>query len=264
MPETPFVAQPSSADGSSVLVSGGTSGVGLAIAEQFARAGARRIALVGRNPARGSQARSAVSAHGVETHFIAGDAGSAQDSTRIAKEAAEFLGGTIDTFVSAVAPGGQVSVLHQQDPDDLECVLTGLVLPVMQMNRAVIAYMRERGGTIVNMASDAGKIPTPGETVVGGAMAGIAMFSRTLALEVKRDGIRVHSVTPGLIAGTPTAERLLADEFGARIFEKARAKAALGVPEADEVAATVLWLASPAAAKITGQVISVNGGMSVA
>jgi 2-hydroxycyclohexanecarboxyl-CoA dehydrogenase len=93
-------------------------------------------------------------------------------------------------------------------------------------------------------------------------MAAITMFTRTLALEVKRHRIRVHAVTPSLIAGTPTAERLLADEFGARIFGKIMEKAQLGVPDADDVAATVLWLAGPTAAKVTGQVISVNGGIS--
>jgi 2-hydroxycyclohexanecarboxyl-CoA dehydrogenase len=248
--------------GSRVLVSGGTSGVGLAVAMQFAAAGAERIVLLGRNADRGEEARSRVAGGGAEVYFIAGDAGDAHDSTRAAAEAARLVDGRIDTFVSAVAPGGHLGPLPQQDPEELERVLTGLVLPVMQMNRAVLAHMRESGGTIVNIASDAAKVPTPGESVAGGAMAAIAMFSRTLALEVKRHGIRVHTLTPSLIAGTPTAERLLAGGFGAKIFERVVEKAQLGVPDADDVAATVLWLAGPAAAKMTGQVISVNGGIS--
>lgn len=256
----PAPARPLS--GSRVLVSGGTSGVGLAVATKFATAGTERIVLVGRDGARGNQAARDVASKGPRVHFLAGDAGDAQDSTRVASEAAEFLGGRIDTFVSAVAPGGHLGPLHRQDPVELERVLVGLVLPVMQMNRAALPYMQELGGTIVNVASDAAKVPTPGESVAGGAMAAITMFSRTLALEVKRHGIRVHAVTPSLIAGTPTAERLLADEFGAKVFGKIMEKAQLGVPDADDVAATVLWLASPAAAKVTGQVISVNGGIS--
>ncbi len=232
-------------DASRVLVSGGTSGVGLAVATQFAAAGAERIVLLGRDRGRGDQAASSVATAGAEVRFLSGNAGDARDSTRVAAEAADFLGGRIDTFVSAVAPGGHLGPLHLQDPEELERVLRGLVLPVMQMNRAVLAYMQEAGGTIVNIASDAAKVPTPGESVASGAMAAIAMFSRTLALEVKRNGIRVHTVTPSLIAGTSTAERLLADEFGAKIFEKVTERAQLGVPDADDVAATVLWLASP-------------------
>jgi len=248
--------------GSHVLVGGGTSGPGLAVARQFARAGALRIALLGRDASRGELARASFADTGAEVTFIAGDAGSAQDSTRIAGEAAEFLNGHVDTFVSAVAGGGHAGPLSGQDPDELERMLLGLVLPVMQMNRAVLPFMRRFGGTIVNVASDAAKVPTPGESVVGGAMAAITMFSRTLALEVKRDAIRVHAVTPSLIAGTPTAQNLLAQPFGAKIFEKIIAKAGLGLPDAEEVAATVLWLASPEASKVTGQVISVNGGIS--
>jgi 2-hydroxycyclohexanecarboxyl-CoA dehydrogenase len=251
-----------SIEGSHLLVSGGTSGPGLAVARQFARAGARRIALVGRDAARGEQACSSLADGTADVVFVRGDAGDARDSTRIAQEAADFLDSRVDTFVSAVAAGGHASPLRQQDAAELERLLLGLVLPVMQMNRAVLPAMRQSGGTIVNIASDAAKVPTPGESVVGGAMAAITMFSRTLALELKRDGIRVNAVTPSLIAGTPTAERLMSQPFGAKIFDKITAKAGLGLPDASEVAETVLWLASPGAAKITGQVISINGGIS--
>lgn len=249
--------------GSHVLLSGGTSGVGLAAAERFARDGADRIVLVGRDATRGQAACEAVSAAGAKTLFVGGDAGDARDSTRIALDAADFLEGRIDTFVSAVAPRGHLGLLNRQDPEELEQVFKGLALPVMQMTRAVLPYMRTHGGTIVNVASDAAKVATPGESVAGGAMAAIAMFSRTAALELKRDGIRVHVVTPSLIAGTPSAERLMSDELGAKVFEKVIEKAHLGVPNADEVASTIVWLASPDAAKVTGQVISVNGGISV-
>ena len=247
---------------SHVLVSGGTSGVGLAIATHFAAAGAERIALIGRNRARGAAAARAVGDCGADVQFFAGDAASARDSTRLAAEAADFFEGRIDAFASAVAPGGHVGPVIHQDADELERILLGLVLPVVQMNRAVLPFMKDLGGTIVNIASDAAKVPTPGEAAVGSAMSAITMFSRTLALEVKRYGIRVHSVTPSLVGDTLTAERLLADEFGAKIFGRIVEKAALGVPLAEDIAATVLWLAGPTAAKVTGQVISVNGGIS--
>lgn len=247
---------------SRALVSGGTSGVGLATARRLSAAGVGRIALVGRNAERGAAARDLVAANGADVAFIAGDAGSSLDAERIAAAAATFLGGGFEIFVSAVAPKGTFGVLERLEADDVEIVLSGLVLPVMQMNRAVLPYMRSTGGTIVNVASDAAKVPTPGESVAGGAMAAIAMFSRTLALEVKRYGIRVHTLTPSLIAGTETANHLLSQEFSGKIIGRVIDKAGLGVPDANDLAEVVLFLASPVAAKMTGQVISVNGGIS--
>ena len=82
----------------------------------------------------------------------------------------------------------------------------------MHLTRAVLPIMVEQsGGSIVNIASDAAKVATPGESVLGAAMAAIVMFSRVTAIEAKRDGIRVNVITPSLIAGTPTAEAVLQD-----------------------------------------------------
>jgi NAD(P)-dependent dehydrogenase (short-subunit alcohol dehydrogenase family) len=85
-----------------------------------------------------------------------------------------------------------------------------------------------------------------------------------LALEGKRDGIRVNVITPSLIAGTPTAERVLQDGFSKRLFEKAATQAHLGVAEPEDLAGLVVFLGSPASARLTGQAISVNGGISAA
>jgi NAD(P)-dependent dehydrogenase (short-subunit alcohol dehydrogenase family) len=116
----------------------------------------------------------------------------------------------------------------------------------------------------VNIASDAGKLATPGESIIGAAMAAIVMFSRTLAIEAKRDGIRVNVLTPSLIAGTATTERILAEGFSQKLFRKAEKLAHLGVVQPEDLAALVVFLASPGGAKITGQAISVNGGISAA
>jgi NAD(P)-dependent dehydrogenase (short-subunit alcohol dehydrogenase family) len=133
----------------------------------------------------------------------------------------------------------------------------------MHLTRAVLPLMREQGGgSIVNIASDAAKVPTPGEAVLGAAMAAIVMFSRVTAIEAKRDGVRVNAVTPSLIAGTPTAENVLRDGFSKALFEKAAAQAHLGVAEPDDLASLIVFLGGPGAAKLTGQAISVNGGIS--
>jgi NAD(P)-dependent dehydrogenase (short-subunit alcohol dehydrogenase family) len=95
-------------------------------------------------------------------------------------------------------------------------------------------------------------------------MAAIVMFSRVTAIEAKRNGIRVNAVTPSLIAGTPTAERVLEDGFSRGLFEKAAKMALLGVAEPEDLASLVVFLGGPGAARLTGQAISVNGGISAA
>jgi 2-hydroxycyclohexanecarboxyl-CoA dehydrogenase len=95
-------------------------------------------------------------------------------------------------------------------------------------------------------------------------MAGIIMFSRTMAIEAKRDGIRVNVLTPSLIEGTLTHARMQQDLFATKLFEKAKQAANLGVVVAEDMANFIVFLAGPQAAKITGQAISINGGISAA
>jgi NAD(P)-dependent dehydrogenase (short-subunit alcohol dehydrogenase family) len=82
------------------------------------------------------------------------------------------------------------------------------------------------------------------------------------AIEGKRDGIRVNAVTPSLIAGTPTTANVLKDGFSKKLFERAAAQAHLGVAEPEDLAALIVFLGGPQASKLTGQAISVNGGIS--
>jgi 2-hydroxycyclohexanecarboxyl-CoA dehydrogenase len=90
------------------------------------------------------------------------------------------------------------------------------------------------------------------------------MFSRGLALEAKRHGVRVNAITPSIVRGTPLYDTLMEHPFASKLFNKAEAMASLGVVDADDLAQLVVFLASPAAAKISGQCISMNGGISFA
>ena len=90
------------------------------------------------------------------------------------------------------------------------------------------------------------------------------MFSRTLAMETKRRRVRVNVVTPSLVRDTQTFARVTAGGFSAKLFEKAAKAAYLGLPEPDDVAAAIVFLLSPDASRMTGQVVSVNGGISAA
>ncbi|WP_433781459.1 SDR family NAD(P)-dependent oxidoreductase [Actinomycetospora sp. CA-101289] len=252
--------------GRSVIITGGTSGVGLATAHRFAAADGTRIALIGRNAERGKQAVTAVTAAAprCDVHFVAGDANDPAQALAAVTAAGDLLGG-VDVLVNSTTAFYVPGLLRDIPIEDIADILTGQALGPMHMCRAVLPWLAERGGgSIVNVASDAAKVPTPGEVVIGAAMAAIVTFSRTLAVEAKREGIRVNAVTPSLIEGTATGERALAGGFSKKLFEKARQQAHLGATEPDDLAGLIAFLCSPDAARITGQVISVNGGISVA
>ena len=251
---------------SGVVIAGGTSGVGLASAYRFLDAGVRRVALLARNPERGEAVRDALVQHCPEARvvFLQADATHYEQIAEAVAGAHSALG-SIDVLVSSTASTYRPELLHRIPPEDVAGTLMSQALPPLLLTRAVLPVMQAQGGgSIVNIASDAAKVATPGESVLGGAMAAIVVFSRVAAIEGKRNGVRVNCVTPSLIAGTLTAENVLSDGFSKKLFEKAAGLAHLGVAEPDDLASLVVFLGGPGAARLTGQTISVNGGISAA
>lgn len=260
------MAEPScgTATGQVALIVGGTSGVGLAAARMLAGQGVTGLALAARSVARGEAAAAELAATGADARFFACDANDPAAAERLVRDV-EAAFGRIDLLIVSTAANVLPRLLGDIDAADIPRILVEQAAAPMVMGRAALPALRAAGGgSVVVVASDAAKTATPGETVIGAAMAAITMFARAMAMEVKRDGIRVNIVTPSLIAGTPIYDRLMADDFSARLFGKAAKLAALGVAEAEDVAATIAFLCSPAAARITGQAISVNGGISAA
>jgi NAD(P)-dependent dehydrogenase (short-subunit alcohol dehydrogenase family) len=246
----------------SALIVGGTAGIGFASARALAAAGVPRIAIVGRNAERGELAAKSIAELGAEAHFITGDATDAGTAAAVAAEADRILSG-IDILMCSTAADVRPELFVNIPTTDISRMLTQLALPSMHMAGAVLPGMRSRqGGVIVNVASDAAKTATPGEAVIGAAKAAIVMFTRTIAIEEKRYGIRANALTPSLVHGTASTERITSDGFSAKLFARAAQQAQLGVPTADDIAALTVFVCSPAAAKMTGQAISVNGGIS--
>ena len=251
---------------STVLIVGGTSGVGLASALKFAERGVVNLVIVGRDAVRGEHAVALLKARfpTARVTYIAADANIAKEAVRVVA-ATQKVFGRIDALVNSTVGPYPPVLLHRMPIDDIEPTLRQQIMAPLLMSRAVLPAMREvGGGVILNVSSDAGKLATPGESVIGAAMAGIIMFSRTLAIEAKRDGIRVNCLTPSLIEGTLTNQRMMRDEFTSKLLDKARQAARLGVCSADDLAEMIVFLASPAASRVTGQTISVNGGISAA
>ena len=167
----------------------------------------------------------------------------------------------IDVLVNCAGGDFAPTLFHECATETIDGVIRQWLLSTLYVCRLALPHLAD-GAAIVNVASDAAKVPTPGESVIGAAMAGIVMFSRTLAMEAKRRRIRVNAVTPSLVRNTLTHDLVMADGFSAKLFAKAVGAAHLGVPEPDDVAAIIAFLASDQASKITGQVVSVNGGIS--
>ena len=124
---------------------------------------------------------------------------------------------------------------------------------------AALPYMRERGGgRIVTVASDAGRVGSSGEAVYSGAKGAVIAFTKALAREVARYGINVNCVAPGLVDTPLLAE--MPEKLIAAIVRSIPLRRT-GVP--DEIAAAICFFASPDAAYITGQTLSVNGGLAM-
>lgn len=256
--------EPKALTDSGALIVGGSAGIGFACAKKLAEAGVPRIAIVARGRERGERARAELAAIGADVHFVAGDATSAEEAARITGVAERSLGG-IDILVVSTVADNRPELFRDIPTADIRPILDQMLLPTMHMVSEVMPCMAERrGGVIITVASDAGKTATPGETVIGACKAAIIMFTRTIAIEGKRNGIRANVLTPSLVLGTASTSRITDDGFSAKLFKRAAEQAHLGVPYADELGELAVFLASPAARRLTGQAISINGGISAA
>jgi NAD(P)-dependent dehydrogenase (short-subunit alcohol dehydrogenase family) len=245
------------------VITGGTSGIGLETAKLMAEAGVRTIVINGRDAARGEAARREIldRAPNVSVTFVEADVSSGDGARTLFRAVGEMLGAPLEVLVNSTGGEFAPELFHRTPAEHLDGIVQQWLTSRIHCCHAALPLMTV-GGAIINVGSDAAKVPTPGEAVIGAAMAGMAMFSRTLAMEAKRQGIRVNAVTPSVVEGSRLRARMAAGGFGAKLFEKAAAAAHLGVVTSREVAELIVFLASSRALKITGQVISVNGGIS--
>lgn len=251
--------------GNNALVVGGTSGIGMQTALALAERGVSRIVINGRDPQRGEAALNELAnlVPSTSFNFIAADVSRSEGSRHLLEETSNVFDTPLSMLANCAGGDYVPTLFKENDAEMIENVVRHWLLSTMHLACAALPQMDE-GSSIVNVASDAARFPTVGETVIGGALAGVTMFSRALAMEAKRDGIRINVVTPSLVEGTGTTRRVTDDGFSGRIVEKLRKAASLGVPDSAEVAALIVFLLGPEASKITGQVVSINGGVSAA
>jgi NAD(P)-dependent dehydrogenase (short-subunit alcohol dehydrogenase family) len=242
-------------EGRTALVTGSTGGLGAAIAQAFAEAGAF-VVVSGRNKERGDQVVADIRSAGGEAAFVVTDLSGGEASVRaLVEEATAAAGGRIDILVNNAAtlllptPTAEISEQTLRDVFSVNVfapfLLTGLVAPAMV----------ERGdGAIVNIGSITGLRGGAGSAVYCANKAAIHSFTQSWADEYGPSGVRVNAVAPGPIA---TERQLEFADHVAPVLAKLPSRRA-STPE--EVAAAVVFLASDAAANIHGAVLSVDGG----
>jgi 2-hydroxycyclohexanecarboxyl-CoA dehydrogenase len=249
--------------GKAALVTGGSGGIGLRVAEQLAGAGAY-VFINGRSAERGEQAVAKLREISQDVRFIAGDCASYQDVAAVV-DTARSAAGRLDILISAGAEGDiGPTPFAKLTPEQIESEFRKRLLPRIFPVHAAWPALRENGGSVVLLTTDAGRYATPGESVLGAVGASIILMTKTLAKEFSRDKIRVNGIALALTSDTPTWDRAFAEEgFWRDLGTKVIERFPFGrPPAADEVAAVAVFLASDAAAQVTGQTISVNGGLS--
>jgi 3-oxoacyl-[acyl-carrier protein] reductase len=239
--------------GKTAFVTGGTRGIGLAIARALHGAGAK-VALAGRDPAR---AQAAAAELGDRAVAVGCDVSVAQQ-VEAAIAAAEQALGPIDILVNN-AGLTRDNILLRLTEADWDVVLDANLKGAFHTTRAVIkGMMKRRSGRIVNITSVVGLTGNKGQANYAASKAGLIGFSKSVAREYASRGVLVNCVAPGYIETDMTAA--LPDEAKASLLQDI-ALGRLGRPE--DVAGAVLFLASELAGYITGQVLVVDGGMVI-
>ena len=239
--------------GMTAFVTGSTRGIGLAIAQTLYAAGAK-VAVVGRDAARANEVASAL---GSRAAAVACDVAQ-EDQVVAAVSAAEAALGAVDVLVNNAGLTRDNILLRLTD-QDWDAVLDANLKGAFHTTRAVIkGMMKRRAGRIINMSSIVGLTGNKGQANYAASKAGLIGFTKSVAKEYASRNILVNCIAPGFIETDMTAS--LPDAARATLLEQI-ALGRLGRPE--DVAGTVLFLASDLAGYITGQVLVVDGGMVI-
>ena len=238
--------------GDIALVTGASRGIGAAIADELAAQGATVIGTA--TSEAGAQAiGQRLAAHGGEGRVLDVTDGAAVEAL-IESIVKNHAGLSILVNNAGIT---RDQLLMRMKDEDWQAILDTNLTSVYRTSKAVMrTMMKARRGRIINIGSVVGVTGNPGQTNYAAAKAGIIAFSKSLAREIGSRGITVNVVAPGFI-DTDMTRSLTEDQRNALLPNIALGR--LGAP--DDIAQAVLFLASPAAAYITGETLHVNGGM---
>ncbi len=241
-------------DGKVAVISGAGRGIGRAAAEALAKAGAA-VTLMARTASEGEEAAAAIKAEGGRALFVQADVAKEADWART-MEATQVAFGRVDILVANAGisfPKNAVDMSLAEFRHMTDVNLKGVFFGA---KHALIAMRKHsQGGSMILVSSVVSKVGPPGYTHYAAAKGGVTMLAKSLALEVGAEGIRVNSLHPGLIRTAmtdPFPEKALAPMIPLKRF---------GLPE--EMASSILFLASDRSKFMTGAELVADGGFTV-
>ena len=235
------------------IVTGGANGIGQATVSAFAQEGAK--VLIVDLAARGEEVAAQIKQDGGDALFFKADVSNPDDVQAMVKQAIDTYG-QIDILVNNAGITRDNLIMKMKE-DEWDLVLKVNLFSVYHCSKAVIRpMMRKRYGRIVNLASVVGLAGQAGQTNYAASKAGIIGFTKSLAKEVGSRNITVNAVAPGFI------KTALTDVLPAEMVQASIENTPLGrLGEVEDVARAILFLASDDAAFITGQILTVDGGL---
>jgi 3-oxoacyl-[acyl-carrier protein] reductase len=242
--------------GKVAIVTGGSRGIGRAIAKALASAGCSVVITYKSSSQQAQEVVDEISREGIKALAFQADSAKLEDAQRVVDEVLKIFG-KIDILINnaGITRDNLFIRMSESEWDDvIETNLKG----VFNFTKAVIKHMiAQRSGKIINIASVVGLIGNPGQVNYAASKAGIIGFTKALAKEVASRNIQVNVVAPGYVETEMTEK--LSEEQKKRLFELIPAKR---IAKPDEIAYVVRFLSSAEADYITGQVIVVDGGLT--
>lgn len=250
------------------VVMGGTRGIGRAIALKLAENGAQ-VVFQGRDEQAAEEVIAACEQVGARPTFVGASIERYDEIARCFDVASERFG-RVDIAIANGGTGQPRPALFQDvPPDRIAGYFEGRVYSRIYMVHAAFARMQAQNyGKIIMVTTDAGRIPTPSESLIGAGAAALIFLTRALGREFARWGVRINTISTTLTRDTPPYDRYRraaeqgSDAVIVKAFRKIEERAPFGLNRPEDLADLALYLASPESDQLSGATISLNGGIS--